>query len=243
MRPTPAPPSSPRGSRPTAGSAGSSPIASSPSPRSASPTRRPRAGAARFGDVARECLRVGGRTRSSRSPRGLPAGAGPVWTGGFAFDPEGARLLALVLARRRRRWSCPSSRSAAAARRSFLTVNLVVGPGDDPEAAAERAAGTARRPAAEQPLPLIDPHPTERAGDPQRPPAGRLRAGRRRGDRADRRRRDEQGRPRPRGVVERRPPRTTRRRSSARCASSSRPASASAAARRRRPSSAPAPSS
>ena len=88
-------------------------------------------------------------TRSLDEPRGLPAGAGPVWLGGFAFDPEGGALLDLVLARRRPRWSCRSSRSAAAASAAFLTVNAVVAPGEDAEARrralAARLAGAARR--------------------------------------------------------------------------------------------------
>ena len=45
-------------------------------------------GARRFDDVAAECSRVG-RDRVVEEPIGLPAGAGAVWLGGFAFDPEG----------------------------------------------------------------------------------------------------------------------------------------------------------
>ncbi len=45
-------------------------------------------GPGRFADVAEECLRTG-RDAIVDEPRGLPAGAGPVWLGGFAFDPEG----------------------------------------------------------------------------------------------------------------------------------------------------------
>ena len=86
--PIPARRSSPRGWPPTAGSAGSSPTAGSRWPGSASPTRRPRAARARFADVADECLRTGGDAVVDEPP-GLPAGAGPVWLGGFAFDPEG----------------------------------------------------------------------------------------------------------------------------------------------------------
>ena len=39
-------------------------------------------------DVAAECLRSAA-TRSSRSRAGCRPGAGPVWLGGFAFDPDG----------------------------------------------------------------------------------------------------------------------------------------------------------
>ena len=43
----------------------------------------------RFEDVARECQRLG-EGAIVEEPVGLPAGAGPVWTGGFAFDSAGA---------------------------------------------------------------------------------------------------------------------------------------------------------
>jgi salicylate biosynthesis isochorismate synthase/menaquinone-specific isochorismate synthase len=45
-------------------------------------------GAARFEDLSRECARIG-RGRLAE-PEELPAGAGPVWVGGFAFDEAGA---------------------------------------------------------------------------------------------------------------------------------------------------------
>ena len=45
-------------------------------------------GDGRFEEVAAECLRLGDHSVLD-GPRGLPAGAGPVWLGGFAFDPEG----------------------------------------------------------------------------------------------------------------------------------------------------------
>ena len=80
----------------------------------------------------------------------------------------------------------PELSICASGEEAFLTVNAVVAPGEDPAAAVAaleaRLAGLR-----DEPLPLIDPHPTARAGDPQRPAAGGLRAGRRRGDRADRR--------------------------------------------------------
>ena len=43
-------------------------------------------GVGRFEDVAVECSRVT-QGRICDEPAGLPAGAGPVWVGGFAFDP------------------------------------------------------------------------------------------------------------------------------------------------------------
>jgi isochorismate synthase len=114
-------------------------------------------GPGRFKDVARECL--GGETIADE-PLGLPAGAGAVWVGGFAFDPDGGRSSA---------WSslAPASlvlpelsicRSGSAA---FLTVNTVVRPGDDPDAkvgALEARLSGLRQ----EPLPLLDPHPTSR---------------------------------------------------------------------------------
>ena len=93
-------------------------------------------------------------------PGDLPAGAGPVWTGGFAFDPEGARSS---------QWSSfspatmclPEVSICRAGEESYLTVNLVVGPGDDLDAAAERTEGRVSG-LRTTPLALIDPHRTER---------------------------------------------------------------------------------
>ena len=84
-------------------------------------------GAGRFADVAGECLRTRG-TRSSTSRRGLPAGAGPVWIGGFAFDPEGGGSST---------WSSfapasmvlPELSLCRSGERTFLTVNAIVAPG------------------------------------------------------------------------------------------------------------------
>lgn len=45
-------------------------------------------GGDRFRDVASDCARTV-RDRLSAEPAGMPAGAGPVWVGGFAFDPQG----------------------------------------------------------------------------------------------------------------------------------------------------------
>jgi isochorismate synthase len=117
-------------------------------------------GDARFGEVARECLRVGGDA-ILEEPLGLPAGAGPVWAGGFAFDPEGGRSsewsslapASLVL---------PELSLCRSGGEAFLTVNAVVHPGDDPDrklAALERRLSGLRA----DPLPLFDPHPAARA--------------------------------------------------------------------------------
>ncbi|HEY5707837.1 MAG TPA: isochorismate synthase [Solirubrobacterales bacterium] len=111
----------------------------------------------RFRDVARECL---GAAAIFEEPRGLPAGAGAVWVGGFAFDPDGGSSstwsslppASLVL---------PELSLCRSGEDAFLTVNAVVHPGDD--AAAKESAIAARlsglRPG---PLPMLDPHPTGR---------------------------------------------------------------------------------
>ncbi|HSS34532.1 MAG TPA: isochorismate synthase [Solirubrobacterales bacterium] len=119
-------------------------------------------GPRRFADVAEECLRTGWDAVVDE-PQGLPAGAGPVWLGGFAFSPDGGGTSpwsslppgSLVL---------PELSLCRSAGRSFLTVNAVVGPGDDGErimaALGARLAGLR----AEEDLPLLDPHPTAHAG-------------------------------------------------------------------------------
>jgi salicylate biosynthesis isochorismate synthase len=111
----------------------------------------------RFGHIAAGCL--GGET-IVEEPSGLPAGAGAVWVGGFAFDADGGASSP---------WSSlpPASmvlpelsicRSGADA---FLTVNAVVHPGED---AGDRLSALEARTAGLRvdPLPLLDPHPTSR---------------------------------------------------------------------------------
>ncbi len=118
-------------------------------------------GDARFADVADECLRTG-RDAVLDEPRGLPAGAGPVWLGGFAFDAEGGSSST---------WSSLSPGSLVlpelslcrSGERAFLTVNAVLHPGDD---AGDRGAALSARLAGlrgDAPLPMLDPHPTARA--------------------------------------------------------------------------------
>ena len=113
----------------------------------------------RFADVARECSRLR-EGAVLDEPVGLPAGAGAVWTGGFAFAPDGAGSS---------HWSSFSPASMCLPELSicrqsdgaFLTVNAVVGPGGDPDAievrVAARLAGLR-----DEPLSLLDPHLTER---------------------------------------------------------------------------------
>src|ERR671918_1838745 len=47
-------------------------------------------GEGRFRDLIAECATIT-RGRVADEPEDLPAGAGPVWTGGFAFSGDGAR--------------------------------------------------------------------------------------------------------------------------------------------------------
>jgi isochorismate synthase len=113
----------------------------------------------RFADVARQS--VGGEAVVDEPP-GLPAGAGAVWVGGFAFDPDGGATspwsslapASLVL---------PELSICRSGAETFLTVNALVQPGDDATARAD-ALSTRLRSLREQPLPLLDPHPTSRVG-------------------------------------------------------------------------------
>lgn len=116
-------------------------------------------GAERFGDVARECARLR-EGAVVEEPPSLPAGAGPVWTGGFAFDPDGAASPI---------WSSFAPGSLALPElsicrsdgQSFLTVNLVVSPGADPDALAARAEARLAS-LRDEPLPLLEPQLTGR---------------------------------------------------------------------------------
>jgi salicylate biosynthesis isochorismate synthase/menaquinone-specific isochorismate synthase len=111
----------------------------------------------RFRDVARECLGV--ESVFDELP-GLPAGAGAVWVGGFAFDPNGGSSstwsslppASLVL---------PELSICRSGEDAFLTVNAIVRPGDDADELVSileaRLAGLRA-----EPLPMLDPHPTGR---------------------------------------------------------------------------------
>jgi isochorismate synthase len=114
-------------------------------------------GEARFAEVAAECQDAG-RDALVEEPAALPAGAGPVWTGGFAFDPEGASSP---------QWSSlppalltlPELSICRSDGDTFLTVNAVVRPGGD--AGGATAALEARLAGLRaEPLPMLDPHPT-----------------------------------------------------------------------------------
>jgi isochorismate synthase len=114
-------------------------------------------GASRFEDLAAACASIA-RRRVTDEPSDLPAGAGPVWVGGFAFDAEGAREAhwasfppALMV--------LPELILHRIGGETHLTLCAVSDPGADPEAT---AAGLGARVAAlrEGVLPLVDPHPT-----------------------------------------------------------------------------------
>jgi salicylate biosynthesis isochorismate synthase/menaquinone-specific isochorismate synthase len=126
-------------------------------------------GERRFAEVAAECHGVA-RDAILDEPPDLPAGAGPVWTGGFAFEPEGGYSPT---------WSSlppaalhlPELSVCRAGEEVFVTVNAVVRPGQDlgrvTDGLAARLAGLR-----EAPLPMIDPHPTGRGEiRSARPPA------------------------------------------------------------------------
>jgi salicylate biosynthesis isochorismate synthase/menaquinone-specific isochorismate synthase len=117
-------------------------------------------GPRRFAEVA-QAIGEAERDAVVEEPLGLPAGAGPAWLGGFAFDPEGGGSAT---------WSSfdpgslflPEVSICRRGARSFLTVNALVGPGED---AGRRAAELGARLAGlrtEATLSLLDPHPTAR---------------------------------------------------------------------------------
>lgn len=118
-------------------------------------------GPERFGEVAEECLRLGDHP-VLEEPRGLPAGAGPVWVGGFAFDPEGGSSstwsslapASLVL---------PQVSICRRGGQAFLTVNAVVRPGGGLERIANELSARLAALRVDPAPPLLDPHPTTRA--------------------------------------------------------------------------------
>jgi salicylate biosynthesis isochorismate synthase/menaquinone-specific isochorismate synthase len=115
----------------------------------------------RFADVAEECQRIGAGAELEE-PRGLPAGAGPVWLGGFAFEVDGGATptwsslspASLVL---------PEVSVCRSGERAFLTVNAVVAPGEDAEELGERLSRRLTSLRLDTPLPMLDPHPTAHA--------------------------------------------------------------------------------
>jgi salicylate biosynthesis isochorismate synthase/menaquinone-specific isochorismate synthase len=126
-------------------------------------------GDGRFAEVGAECLGVGGDAIVD-APAGLPAGAGPVWAGGFAFEPDGGGSPiwsslppgALTL---------PELSLCRTGGEGFLTVNAVIPPGESGE---ETGAAVAARLHGLRSgmLAMIDPHPSAAAQiRSARPPA------------------------------------------------------------------------
>jgi isochorismate synthase len=117
-------------------------------------------GSDRFEDLAEECARIA-RERIAEEPTGLPAGAGPLWVGGFAFAPGGAgspvwssfppALLTL-----------PDLSLTRVGTEAYLTLCGLVGPNQSAESALERL-GARVAALRESSLPLLDPHPTAEA--------------------------------------------------------------------------------
>jgi isochorismate synthase len=114
-------------------------------------------GSQRFEDVVSECSAVA-HGRDVRDPSGLPAGAGPVWVGGFAFDSDGGREAhwasfppALMV--------LPELSLHREAGRTHLTLSAVTGPGSD-AAEISRRLGARVSALGDGPLGMLDPHPT-----------------------------------------------------------------------------------
>ena len=116
-------------------------------------------GGSRFAEIAADCVR-GVHERIASPAAEMPAGAGPVWLGGFAFADRGGSDS---------HWSSlppalmvlPELSLVREGGRTLATLSATLAPGDTPEEALRRAE---RRLASlrEDPLPLLDPAP---AGD------------------------------------------------------------------------------
>lgn len=125
-------------------------------------------GPERFAEVAADCAELL-RGAATEEPPGLPPGAGAVWTGGFAFDPEGGRDP---------RWASlppalmvmPELSILRSGEGCWLTVNAVIDGEAEAAAARERLRGRLEG-LREEPLGPLDPAPTgqTRIGAP-RPP-------------------------------------------------------------------------
>ena len=153
-------------------------------------------GPGRFGDLVAACAEVA-RGRLSDEPDRLPAGAGPVWVGGFAFGPDGGRAP---------QWSSfppallvlPELALHRSAGRTHLTLCALAGPGVDPGAVSRRLG--ARLAALERGAPAARRSPSDgREPDRQRARPGALRGGGGAGGGADPRRRAGEGGARARG--------------------------------------------
>jgi salicylate biosynthesis isochorismate synthase/menaquinone-specific isochorismate synthase len=124
----------------------------------------------RFAEVGAKALRAA-REAVLEQPTVTPVGAGPVWLGGFAFDPDGGSSptwsslapASLVL---------PELSICRSGGSGFLTLNAMLRPGEEVEGLAARLEARLSGLQAEAPMPMLDPHPT---AQPQirsaRPPA------------------------------------------------------------------------
>jgi isochorismate synthase len=111
----------------------------------------------RFADLAERCARAN-QGRVAEEPGELPAGAGPVWSTGFAFSPHGGSdplwsSLPPALA------TIPEVAVTRGPDGAFMTASVFIEPGSDPAALLKRAAGRigSLREAALTPA---DPHPS-----------------------------------------------------------------------------------
>jgi salicylate biosynthesis isochorismate synthase/menaquinone-specific isochorismate synthase len=130
-------------------------------------------GPTRFADVAGEIAEIG-RGALSAGLDAAPAGAGPVWTGGFAFAPDGGASSP---------WSSfppalfvlPEVSILRVGGEAYLTLCAVTGGAEDAAAALERLR---RRLASlrEQPLAMLDPSPTAATTIASASPPGRYEA-------------------------------------------------------------------
>jgi isochorismate synthase len=114
-------------------------------------------GPERFRDAVAATERLT-RARLAEEPGDLPAGAGPVWVGGFAFDPDGGR---------EPQWSSfppallvmPEVSLHRSGDRTLMTLCAISGTGVDQAATAARLEARLAS-LREARLPLPDPHPT-----------------------------------------------------------------------------------
>ncbi len=116
----------------------------------------------RFVEVAAECAHLSGEA-VVRGSAGFTTG--PVWTGGFSFHDEAG--FGTADAEADPAWSSfepasmilPELAIQSSEAGTFITVNLMVGSGSDPEALAESALNRVAGLVSAE-LPMIDPHPT-----------------------------------------------------------------------------------
>ena len=114
-------------------------------------------GPLRIADVVAECTAIG-RGRLADEPEDASPGVGPVWTGGFAFAPDGAASP---------QWSSfppallvlPELSLVREGGVTWLTISALADPSTGRDAALERLAGRLGS-LRDSELPLLDPHPS-----------------------------------------------------------------------------------